>query len=174
MKTFATLNKVNKALTMPNLDEQCNSNILILFRNGIAQCNITLIIIVVVLSAFDLIYSKFSERCSSPCLGIVTSPPAFIKKLKESQNHPADFSEGSIPTVYSEPPLHPLQFWIQIEITFQFGIIFSFKAYQVLGRGSTTCRQQVSRQTLRLFNYQRGDTEYTDYKKVINFLVKIM
>ena len=35
MKKFATLNKVNKALTIPNLDEQCDSNILILFRNGI-------------------------------------------------------------------------------------------------------------------------------------------
>ena len=69
----------------PNLNEQCDSNILTLFRNGTTWCNAMPII--VTLTAFDLIYSKFSQRCSNHCLGIVTTPPAFIKKLKKF--HPA-------------------------------------------------------------------------------------
>ena len=38
---------------------------------------------IVTLITFVLIYSKFSERCPTPCLGISTIPPAFIKKLKK-------------------------------------------------------------------------------------------
>ena len=37
------------------------------------------------LIAFDLICSKFSKRCPFPCLGIETTPAAFIKL----QNAPA-------------------------------------------------------------------------------------
>ena len=58
-----------------------DSNSLTLFRNAITQSNI--IPIIVTLTAFDLIYSKFSKRCPFPCLGIETTPAAFIK-LKKS------------------------------------------------------------------------------------------
>ena len=63
----------------PNLNEQCLSNISTIFRNGITKCNI--IPMIVLLTAFDFIYSKFSERCPVLCLGTATTPPAFIKKL---------------------------------------------------------------------------------------------
>ena len=60
-----------------------DSNSLTLFRNAITQSNI--IPIIVTLIAFDLICSKFSKRCPFPCLGIETTPAAFIKL----QNAPA-------------------------------------------------------------------------------------
>ena len=63
----------------PNWNEQCDSNILTLFRNGITYCNI--IPIIVTFIVFDLIYSKFLERYPSPCLGIATTT-AFFKKLQ--------------------------------------------------------------------------------------------
>ena len=31
---------------------------------------------------FDLIYSKSPERCSTPCLGIATTPLMFMEKLQ--------------------------------------------------------------------------------------------
>ena len=34
------------------------------------------------LIAIDSIYSKVGERCPTPCLGIATTPPAFVKKLQ--------------------------------------------------------------------------------------------
>ena len=50
----------------PNLNEQCNkNNILTNFRNDVTQCKI--IPIIVTLTAFDLIYSKFSEQSSTHC-----------------------------------------------------------------------------------------------------------
>ena len=52
----------------PNVNGQSDSNILTLFKNGITYCNI-----IVTLICFDLIYSKFSERCPTPCLGIATT-----------------------------------------------------------------------------------------------------
>ena len=36
-----------------------------------------------VFNSFVLIYSKSSERCPIPYLGISTTPPAFIKKLQK-------------------------------------------------------------------------------------------
>ena len=64
----------------PNLIEQCDLNILTLFRSGITKCNIITIIATLIL--FDLIYSKFSEQYPTSCLGIATTPPMFIKKLQ--------------------------------------------------------------------------------------------
>ena len=42
-----------------NLNEQFDSNILTLFRNGVTDSNIPQIIVTLI--AFDMIYSKFSE-----------------------------------------------------------------------------------------------------------------
>ena len=40
-----------------------------------------------------MIYSKFSERCTTPCLDIATPPPAFIKKLQKSPlPHPLPYA----------------------------------------------------------------------------------
>lgn len=76
------LKKTIKIPRRPNLNEQrwCDSNILTVFRNGIRKCNI--ITITVTLTTFDLIYSKFSERCPTPSLGIAITPPTFIRHLK--------------------------------------------------------------------------------------------
>ena len=35
------------------------------------------------LIVFDLTYSKFIDRCPTPCLRIATTPPEFIKKLQK-------------------------------------------------------------------------------------------
>ena len=40
-----------------------------------------LISIIMTLIVFDLIYSKFSERCPTSCLGIATTPLAFAKRV---------------------------------------------------------------------------------------------
>ena len=65
----------------PNLNEQFDSNILTLFRNGITWCYT--VPIIVTLTAIDLIYSKFSQRCTTPCLGITTAPLEVIKISKK-------------------------------------------------------------------------------------------
>ena len=83
------LKKTIKIPRRPNLNEQrwCDSNILTVFRNGIRKCNI--IAITVTLATFDLIYSKFSERCPPLALGIATcsNSPTFIKKLQKFLPH---------------------------------------------------------------------------------------
>ena len=63
----------------PNLKEQCDSNILILLRNGITEFNITPIIVTLT----DLIYSKFSERGPNPKGSILLLIPtlSLIKKF---------------------------------------------------------------------------------------------
>ena len=66
------------------MNEQCDSNILPFFRNGITWCNI--IPMTVTLIAFDL-YSKFSEQCPTSCLGIAVTLLVFIKSYKNPR-HP--------------------------------------------------------------------------------------
>ena len=63
----------------PNLNEQCDSHILILLRNGITEFNITPIIVTLI----DLIYTTFSERGPDPKSSILLLIPtlSLIKKF---------------------------------------------------------------------------------------------
>ena len=71
----------------PNLNKNCDSKILTLF-SGFIPSTVTLI-------AFDLIYSKFSEQSPTPCLGMVATLRAFIKKLQKSPHNLLKSSENS-------------------------------------------------------------------------------
>lgn len=56
------------------------------------------------LIVFDLTYSKFIDRCPTPCLRIATTPPEFIKKLQKF--HP--LSTNFNPLIKMFRKFHPL------------------------------------------------------------------
>ena len=93
----------------PNLNEQFDSNMLTLFRNDIAQCNIPIVTLIVsylfdksyffvvyqVLVLIDILFKVF-RMMSTHCLGIATTPPGFIKKLHNSTlSHTANSTPNS-------------------------------------------------------------------------------
>ena len=106
----------------PNLNEQFDSNILTLFRNGITWCYT--VPIIVTLTAIDLIYSKFSQRCNTPCLGITTTPPAFIKKLPEF-HPPTRPHTPLIPIMKSSENPYPPESIKHFRVRFRYLIFFA-------------------------------------------------